>query len=119
MHRTIEITVPTSYSDELIRELEQVINLSVVRGASIKPEGEVLTVHVLNNVADEVLRHADEAPKRGQVSVTTAELPSIIDPEHERKVANDVDEALEPRKDGRMDAQLRVHSRNERKETCA
>jgi hypothetical protein len=39
MHRTIEITVPTSYTDELIHQLEQVINLSVVRGASIEPEG--------------------------------------------------------------------------------
>jgi hypothetical protein len=28
------------------------------------------------------------------VSVSTAELTSIIDPEQERKVANDIDEAL-------------------------
>ena len=37
---------------------------------------------------------ADAARKGGQVSVSTSELSSIVDPEHERKVANDVDEAL-------------------------
>jgi hypothetical protein len=97
MHKTIEITVPTSYTDELIHQLEQleqVINLSVVRGASIKPEGDLLTVHVLNDGADEVLRLTDAGREQGHVSVTTAEVASIIDPEHERKVTNDVDEAL-------------------------
>jgi FAD/FMN-containing dehydrogenase len=97
VHRTIEITVPASYTDALIQELErleQVINLSVVRGASVKPEGDVLTVHALNNGADEVLRLADAGREQGHVSVTTAELTSLIDPEHERRVANDIDEAL-------------------------
>ncbi|MCA1730370.1 MAG: DUF389 domain-containing protein [Actinobacteria bacterium] len=40
------------------------------------------------------MRIANAARKQGHVSVTTAELSSIIDPKHERKVANDVDEAL-------------------------
>ncbi len=97
MHRTIEITSPQDYTDSLLRELEkleQVINLSVVRGASVKPPGDVATVHALNRGADQVMRLADAARKRGQVSVSTSELSSIVDPEHERKVANDVDEAL-------------------------
>jgi hypothetical protein len=97
LHRTIEITVPPAYTDTLIHELEQledVINLSIVREGSIKPPGDVLTVHALNRGADEVLKLADGAREQGQVSVTTGELSSIIDPEHERKVANDVDEAL-------------------------
>ncbi len=97
MHRTIEIAVPPSYTDELIGELEQleqVISLSVVREGSVKPPGDVLTVHVLNRGADEVMRLADTARKHGQVSISTGELSSIVDPEHERKVANDVDEAL-------------------------
>lgn len=98
MHRTIEITVPPSCTDELISQLEQeehVINLSVVRGASIKPPGDVLTVHVLNRGTDQVMRLAEGAYKEGDdVSVSTSELSSIIDPKQERKVANDVDEAL-------------------------
>ena len=97
MHTEIEVIVPSSRTDELIKDLQQmddVISLSVVREASIKPPGDVFTVHALNRGADEVLRLADAARKHGQVSVSTAELTSLIDPEHERKVADDVDEAL-------------------------
>jgi Domain of unknown function (DUF389) len=97
MHRTIEIIAHPSYTDTLIQELEQledVISLSVVREASVKPEGDVLTIHVLNRGADEVLGLAKTARQHGQVSISTAELGSIIDPEHERKVANDIDEAI-------------------------
>ena len=97
MHRTIEISSPASYTDELLgklEDLEQVISLTVVREGSVKPPGDVLTVHVLNYGADEVMRLADAGREHGQVSISTGELTSIVDPEHERKVANDVDEAL-------------------------
>jgi hypothetical protein len=97
VHTEIEVIVPSSRTDELIKDLQQtdeVISFSVVREASIKPPGDVFTVHALNRGADEVLRLAEAARKHGQVSVSTAELTSLIDPEHERKVANDVDEAL-------------------------
>lgn len=97
MHTEIEVIVPSSRTDELIKDLQQlddVISLSVVREASIKPPGDVSTVHTLNRGADEVIRLANAARTHGQVSVSTSELTSLIDPEHERKVANDVDEAL-------------------------
>jgi hypothetical protein len=97
LHRTIEITVPPSYTDEFVDKLgrlDQVISLSVVRGASVKPEGDVVTVHTLNREADEVLRLAETASEHGRVSVSTSELASLVDPEHKRKVAKDVDEAL-------------------------
>ena len=97
MHTEIEMIMHPSYTDELIdglEQMEEVISLSVVREASIKPPGDVFTVHVLNRGADQVLSLADEARKQGQISVSTAELTSIIDPEHEQKVANDIDEAL-------------------------
>ncbi len=97
MHTEIEIIVHPSYTDELIQDLQQlegVISLSVMREVSIKPLGDVFTVHALNREVDEVLRLADSARKYGQVSVSTSELTSMIDPEHERKVANDIDEAL-------------------------
>jgi hypothetical protein len=89
--------VPPSCTEELIHELERqehVINLSVVRGASIKPPGDVLTVHTLNRGADQVMSLAEAAHNRGEVSVSTSEVSSIVDPKHERKVANDIDEAL-------------------------
>lgn len=79
MHRTIEITVPPSCTDELIGQLEQeehVINLSVVREASIKPPGDVLTVHVLNRGADQVMRLAEGALKEGGTS--RSQRPSCL-----------------------------------------
>jgi hypothetical protein len=97
VHTEIEIIVDSSHTDELLdglQGLEEVISLSVTREASIKPPGDVLTVHALNRGVDDVLKLADAAREHGHVSVSTAELTSIIDPEHERKVANDVDEAL-------------------------
>ena len=87
MHTEIEIIVHPSYTDELIHDLEQleeVISLSVMREASVKPPGDVLTVHALNRGADQVLSLTDAARKQGQISVSTAELSSIIDPEHEQ-----------------------------------
>jgi hypothetical protein len=80
VHITIEITVPPTYTDTLTEELEQLehmIAVSVLRGASIKPPGDVVTVHVLNRGADQVMSLADAARKGGQVSVSTSELSSI------------------------------------------
>ncbi|QIN78242.1 DUF389 domain-containing protein [Rubrobacter marinus] len=97
MHRTIEITAPPAATDFLISKLEKsdhLIGLTVHRGASIKPPGDVLVVHALNRDADRVMRLADEARSEGQVSVTTHELTSIVDPEHEQEVSKDIDEAL-------------------------
>jgi uncharacterized membrane protein len=53
-----------------------------------------VTVHALNRGADEVLRLAGAASEHERVSVSTGELSSLVDPEHERLVAKDVDEAL-------------------------
>jgi hypothetical protein len=89
--------VPPTYTDTLTEELEQlkhVPTVFVLRGASIKLPGDVVTVHVLNRGADQVVSLADAARKGGQVSVSTSELLSNVDPKHERKVANDVEEAL-------------------------
>ncbi|WP_082116332.1 DUF389 domain-containing protein [Hymenobacter terrenus] len=98
MHRTLELTVPSATTDTLTEQLktiEEVIGLTVLRGASHKPPGDVLTVHVLNRGADEVLRRARAAvgdPK--QLSVVTSEVNSIIAPASHEVVDNDRDEAI-------------------------
>jgi hypothetical protein len=56
---TIEAAVPTAETDSVVRELEQlddVISLSVYRGVSIKPHGDVISVHTLNRGADDIPR---------------------------------------------------------------
>jgi len=97
MHRALEITVPPAATDDLVGRLEEVdglIGLSVHRGASVVPPGDVLTVHALNRDADEIMRLVDAAQDGGQVSVATHELSSLVDPDKDRAVANDLDEAL-------------------------
>lgn len=97
MHRTIEITVPPQATDTLAGELshlDEVIGLYVLRGASLKPPGDVLIVHVLNRGADDVLKCAARTRDTGPVSVATSELASIIDLKHTKQVDNDIDEAV-------------------------
>jgi hypothetical protein len=98
MHRTIEITIPPQHTDALVGELEHledVLGLSVQRGASVKPKGDVVTVQALNRGADDVLRRVQEAQARGvPISVATGALSSIIDKEHRRRIKDDVDEEL-------------------------
>lgn len=95
MHRTLTIAVPPAATDPLTADLltiDDVIGLSVSRGSSLKPPGDVITVHVLNRGADEVLRRAAEID--GPVSVVTAEAASFTDLSHDKKVETDVDEAI-------------------------
>ena len=109
MHRSLEITVSPANTEQVCRELEPlkyVVGLSLNRGVSIKPPGDCITVHVLNRGVDEVLRRvqAITATKTGAavdfrkqpstLSIVTAEVTSIIDPEQQTLVENDVDEGL-------------------------
>jgi hypothetical protein len=98
MHRAIEITVSPEDTDKLIEELkslEHVIGLSVLRGASVKPKGDVVVVNALNRGADCVMRCVQRALERkATVSVVTAELASMIDPLRKDQVKSDLDEEL-------------------------
>jgi Domain of unknown function (DUF389) len=98
MHRTLEITVPPAVTDSLQAELvaiEEVIGLTLQRGGSLKPAGDVLTVHVLNRGADEVLRRVRAAvPDKRGLSIVTAEATSFIVPDDHHLVRGDRDEAI-------------------------
>jgi hypothetical protein len=73
MHRTLALTVPPAATEALLhnlQELEDVIGLSVQRGAAYKPVGGVVTVQVLNRGADEVLRRARAAVPNPQALIS-------------------------------------------------
>ncbi|MCA1672131.1 MAG: DUF389 domain-containing protein [Actinobacteria bacterium] len=96
VHHTIEITVPTEATEGVLAELEAlegVVTLSVLHGASVKPPGDVVTVHALNRGVDAVLAVAAQARQRGPVSVSTAGLQSLLDQQAQRAIDDDVDEA--------------------------
>jgi hypothetical protein len=68
----------------------------------------VVTVHALNRGADEIMRLADAARTEGQVSVTTSELTSIVDPDQAREVRKDVDEAIWEEAENSLRQQSRI-----------
>lgn len=98
MHRILAVTVPPTVTDSLQVELaaiDEVIGLTLQRGGSLKPAGDVLTVHVLNTGADEVLRRVRAAvPDKQGLSVVTAEATSFISPADHHLVQGDRDEAI-------------------------
>jgi hypothetical protein len=97
VYRSFEISVPSSGTDELLASLgalEQVVSISVHRGASVKPPGDVITLHSLNNQAGDVFRAVEALGRDGQVSIATADLASLVDREHEKLIIKDTDEAL-------------------------
>jgi hypothetical protein len=97
VHRDITISVSAGATDALVHELcalDGVITLSLQRGESLKPPGDVITATVLNVEADAVLRLAERAEEHGPVSVTTASVDSILDTERQPQIRKDHDEAL-------------------------
>ncbi|MBD2752381.1 DUF389 domain-containing protein [Spirosoma validum] len=97
MHRTLVVSLPSDHTDKLISQLEPldcVVGLSVQRGGSIKPIGDILTLQTLNKGIDEALRRIADVCKGTTYSIATAEQASIIDPQNDSLVENDIDEAI-------------------------
>lgn len=97
MHRTIEVTLPPAATDAFVAGLrghEHVVGVTLHRGASVEPAGDVVNVHVLNRGADDVLRAVARAREHGPISVATSELASLSDPAHQTGIDRDLDEAI-------------------------
>jgi uncharacterized protein DUF389 len=97
MHRDLEITVAPAATDRLLerlQEVEGVLTLSVRRGESVKPPGDVVSAAVLNQYADDALKVIQEAEEHGTLSISTSTLDSLIDIDSQDQVRADVDEAL-------------------------
>ncbi|MFD1143441.1 DUF389 domain-containing protein [Larkinella insperata] len=110
MQRTFTISLTPAYTDPLIhqlRPLDEVIALSLQRGSSVKPSGDVLTVQVLNAGADEVLRRIERVCPPNHYAIASAELTSMINPAKHEQIRLDVDEAIWEE----MESGLRYHGR--------
>ena len=97
MHRTIEASVESHRTDKIVQELEThpyVVGLNVLRHVSVKPPGDTLIVHVLNKGADDVLRTIRSHTSEANFSIITSEVASINDPQHQKIIDNDIDEAI-------------------------
>lgn len=97
MHRMIEITVPPELTMKIRPGLiddPKVLGFSVLKGVSEKPPGDVFQVHVLNSGADNVLRLVSKHCGERNFSVVTSEVASISDPDHQKLINEDIDEAI-------------------------
>ena len=97
MHRTLVISLPNDRTDPLINQLTPlscIIGLSVQRGSSIKPAGDTLTLQVLNKGIDEALRRIAAVCSETTYSIATAEQASMIDPQQDSLIEDDIDEAI-------------------------
>ena len=109
MHQSFQLTVPAGHSEDFLADLgavDGVISMSIQRGASLRPPGDVVVVHTLNRGADRVLELVARARAHGEVSVASSRVESLIDPGHAAEVAGDLDEAVWED----AETQLRHHS---------
>ena len=109
MHQSFQVTVPAARTDEFLAGLDrvdEVISVSIQRGVSLKPAGDLVLVHTLNRGSDRVLELVERAREGGEVSVASSMVDSLIDPAHAEEVAGDVDEAVWED----AETQLRHHS---------
>jgi hypothetical protein len=96
MHRHFAIAVPGTATDGLVDELQHtpgVVRLSVYRGASVQPPGDIVSVEVLNRAADDVLLAAEHSGANGSLSVTSSQVSSVSDRDHAREIDRDIDES--------------------------
>jgi hypothetical protein len=90
-----------------LQTMDHVIGVSLQKGASIKPAGDVLVVHTLNRGADEVLRLASQATRAGRIEIVICSANAFIAPLRRTVIGHDIDEALWEE----MESGLRNHGR--------
>jgi hypothetical protein len=97
MHREIEIILESEKAEKLCQQLAEnkyVISLAISHGAAVKPKGDIVTVHVLNKGADEVLREVQELTDGKNVSISSSQLASLINETQDERIKKDLDEAI-------------------------
>ncbi|GAB3222342.1 DUF389 domain-containing protein [Spirosoma arcticum] len=97
MQRSVQVATPSDRTDQLISQLEpldDVIGLSVQRGGSIKPLGDILVINALNKGIDDVLRQVADTCRGTNYSIATSEQASLIDQQYDMLIETDIDEAI-------------------------
>ncbi|MFC5141076.1 DUF389 domain-containing protein [Actinomycetospora rhizophila] len=96
MHHQIDVTVPSAAADDLVEELsahDGVLALTHQRDGSVKPPGDVLSLHVLNRAIDDVLAAVERAREQGPITVATVRTESVVATGMQDAVEDDADES--------------------------
>jgi hypothetical protein len=99
MPRTVEITVPTERTSEIIskaRSLDGLLSLRVQTGVSIHPPGDVVTVETTTRSLHDLVRQLDAAGigRSAGTSISTSDPTSVISVSAASSAATDIHEAL-------------------------
>ena len=94
MPRTLQITVPSERSSELLQILPHqpgILGLQLQQGVSIQPPGDVITVQVLNRHLPAILDRLQRLGIAADQSSTllTSELASVVSPPKNNRIVND------------------------------
>ncbi len=85
--RTIELTVPSRFTDSLLEALEQCgpLTLRVNRGGSLRPVGDVIGLEITDNDLGEVMRIADRygLGEPEGITMTTSTPSSVVSSDYE------------------------------------
>lgn len=98
MPRTLQVTVDSAASDELVdslREMPGVLGIRLQRGVSVQPPGDVVALDVLDRSLPDVTLLLTERSIRpsSSSSATTSTPLSLVSAEHSLAVAEDISEA--------------------------
>jgi hypothetical protein len=96
VHHQIDVTLPADATDEVLGDLEKhdgVLAVTLQRGGSVKPAGDVLSLHVLNRSIDSVLTTVERARDFGPVTVATVRTESVVATGAQDVIEDDADES--------------------------
>ena len=99
MPRTIKVTVPKEETETIIADLRKVkglIGLSIQRGGSLEPPGDVVSVDVVNNALNPMMQLLDshKIGQRSGTSICTSEPTSIVSSSFSEELTRDTNEAI-------------------------
>ncbi|MDF2975652.1 MAG: hypothetical protein K0S40_380 [Actinomycetospora sp.] len=96
MHHQIDVTLPADATDEVLGDLEKhdgVLAVTLQRGGSVKPAGDVISLHVLNRSIDSVLTTVERARDFGPITVATVRTESVVATDAQDAIEDDADES--------------------------
>jgi hypothetical protein len=97
--KTIDISLASEKSDGLVEELRHVdgiVSISLQPGASLKPRGDVLTIHATNEGLQNVMALLAKYDIGEQAPVLTSEPRSLVAPFSQNQLEQETNEATWP-----------------------
>lgn len=99
MSRTIQVSLPQGKTKLLLDELSNssgVVGISLLRGASLKPSGDLLMINATNEGLKEVLTILAKQDVGRNGSVLTSEPQSLVSPSSQDQIDQETNEASWP-----------------------